>query len=169
MIKYVPEMTNVVLEEIPDKVSLAIDISGCLGDCEGCHSPFLRTDVGEPLTPEVIDALIADNFGVNCFLFLGEGRDQQALLALAGHIRHAHPKMALALYSGRGRVEDAVFAAFDYVKTGPYRPARGPLNNPGTNQRLYHVSHHAGGDGTRYSLEDITSRFWHRGIDENVK
>ena len=47
MIKYVPEMTSVVMEEIPDKVTLAVDISNCTGLCEGCHSPFLRKDVGE--------------------------------------------------------------------------------------------------------------------------
>lgn len=29
MIKYVPEMTSVVMEEIPDKVTLAVDISNC--------------------------------------------------------------------------------------------------------------------------------------------
>ena len=94
-------MTSVVLEEIPDRVSLAVDISNCRGNCVGCHSPFLKLDIGEELTPEIADALIADNFGVNCFLFLGEGRDPEALLALAAHIRSAHPALELALYSGR--------------------------------------------------------------------
>ena len=48
MIKYVPEMTSVVIEEIPDRVTLAVDISNCQGNCIGCHSPFLKTDVGIP-------------------------------------------------------------------------------------------------------------------------
>ena len=146
-------MTSVVLEEIPDRVSLAVDISNCRGNCVGCHSPFLKLDVGEELTPAVIDALIADNFGVNCFLFLGEGKDPEALLALAAHIRYAHPAMEIALYSGREEVEAEIQAAFDYVKVGPYRPECGPLNNPGTNQRLYH------------HREDITSRFWRKGLE----
>ena len=83
MLKYVPEMTSVVLEEIPDRLTLAVEVSNCRGNCPGCHSPFLREDVGEELTAEVIDRLVGDNFGVNCFLFLGEGRDPAALLALA--------------------------------------------------------------------------------------
>ena len=87
MIKYVPGMTSVVIEEIPDRVTLAVDISNCQGNCVGCHSPFLKTDVGDPLTEEVIDALVAANFGVDCFLFLGEGRDLPRLLALAEHVR----------------------------------------------------------------------------------
>ena len=156
MTKYVPQMTSVVLEEIPDRVCLAVDISNCRGNCVGCHSPFLREDVGEELTPAVIDALLADNFGVNCFLFLGEGRDPESLLALAAHVR-ARGLLA-ALYSGRDAVEPAFCESFDYLKLGPYLPEYGPLNQPTTNQRLYRIHP----DGTR---EDITSRFWHRGID----
>ena len=200
MIKYVPKMTSVVLEEIPDRVSLAVDISNCRGNCVGCHSPFLKLDIGEELTPAIVDALIADNFGVNCFLFLGEGRDPEALLALAAHIRSAHPAMEIALYSGREEVEPAIWDAFDYVKVGPYRPECGPLNERTTNQRLYHVRRTVAGmadEGLRTGnartgfplwdtagpfarrgwqdassaipacAEDITWRFWRKGIDPN--
>ncbi len=163
MIKYVPGMTSVVIEEIPDRVTLAVDISNCQGDCVGCHSPFLKTDVGVELTEEVIDSLVADNFGVDCFLFLGEGNDQESLLRLAAHVRSKG--LAAALYSGRKEVEDGIFENFDYVKVGPYVGALGPLNSRTTNQRLYKVSHDVSG----YVLADITSRFWHRGIDKNVK
>lgn len=149
-------MTSVVLEEIPDRVSLAVEISNCRGNCVGCHSPFLKKDIGEELTPAVADALLADNFGVDCFLFLGEGSDAAALLALAAHIRSSHPSLALALYSGREDVEPEIWEAFDYVKVGPYRAECGPLNERTTNQRLYH------------HREDITARFWHKGIDPNV-
>ncbi len=163
MIKYVPGMTSVVIEEIPDRVTLAVDISNCQGDCVGCHSPFLKTDVGVELTEKVIDSLVADNFGVDCFLFLGEGNDRESLLRLAAHVRSKG--LAAALYSGRKEVEDKFYETFDYVKVGPYIEAFGPLNSRTTNQRLYKVSH----DGAGYALTDITSRFWHRGIDKNVK
>ena len=152
MLKYVPDLTDIVLEEIPRKVTLAVEISNCQGNCVGCHSPFLREDIGEELTPQVADALIADNFGVDCFLLLGEGRDREALRSFARHMRQAHPAVELALYSGRTRVEDELFELFDFVKVGPYIPEKGPLNNPGTNQRLYH------------HREDITHLFWHKGL-----
>ena len=164
MIKYVPEMTNVVLEEIPDRLTLAIDISNCTGLCEGCHSPFLRRDVGVELTPEAIDSLIAGNFGINCFLFLGEGNDHAALMAAASYVRRAYPSLALGLYSGREIVEEDVWELFDYVKIGPFRPSCGPLNKTTTNQRLYRILHNA--DGTR-TVDDITARFWRKGIDPN--
>ena len=143
-------MTSVVLEEIPDRVSLAVDISNCRGNCVGCHSPFLKKDIGVELTPEIIDALVADHFGVNCFLFLGEGRDVEALLDLAAHVRSLG--LEVAVYSGRDVVEDIFWTHFDYIKLGPYKPECGPLNKTTTNQRLYQVI-----DGRP---QDITSRFW---------
>ena len=152
MIKYVPQMTSVVMEEIPDRVTLAVDISNCRGTCEGCHSPFLREDIGEPLTEEVIDALVKDNFGVDCFLFLGEGQDPETLLKLAGHVKSLGLKAAL--YSGRSEVEPSFWETFDYIKTGPFLPDRGPLNRETTNQRLYRR--------TGAGWEDITSRFWRK-------
>lgn len=157
-------MTSVVMEEIPDMVTLAVDISNCTGLCEGCHSPFLRKDVGVELTPAVIDKLLAGNFGVNCFLFLGEGNDREALMSVASYIRTAYPDLSLAIYSGRENVEDDIYALFDYVKVGPYRPDCGPLNSTTTNQRLYRVSHHDG--QCRFTLQDITSRFWHRHVSQ---
>ena len=171
MIKYVPQLTSVVLEEIPDRVSLAVEISHCRGNCPGCHSPFLKEDIGEELTPAIIDALVRNNFGVDCFLFLGEGRDPQALCSLADHVRSL--ELAPAVYSGRPEVDDAIWKAFDYVKVGPYVEELGPLNKTTTNQRLYRaipdgidapagseVSLHA---GRRFA--DITARFWHRGLE----
>lgn len=150
MLKYVPSLTDIVMEEIPRRVSLALEISNCQGCCVGCHSPFLKTDIGEELTPEIIDKLIADNFGVDCVLLLGEGKDPDAVRSIASYIRSAHPGIATAIYSGRTAVEDDFFDLFDYVKVGPYIAEFGPLNSPSTNQRLY------------YHREDITSVFWRK-------
>ena len=148
MIKYVPSLTDVVIEEIPECVTLAVEISNCQGNCVGCHSPFLKNDIGEELTDEAVDDIIASNFGINCFLLLGEGNDPEALRRIAVHLKSAHPGIKRALYSGRTELEDDLFELFDYVKAGPYIEKFGPLNNPQTNQRLY------------FHGQDITSKFW---------
>ncbi len=162
MIKYVPEMTSVVIEEIPDRVTLAVDISNCQGNCVGCHSPFLKEDIGEELTEEIIDRLVKENYGVNCFLFLGEGNDIETLIRLADYVREIG--LEVALYSGRRDVEKDLYLTFDYVKVGPYMEHFGPLNSRTTNQRLYKVTHDTSSKPD-YRLTDLTSRFWHKGID----
>lgn len=169
MIKYVPQMTSVVMEEIPDRVTLAVEISHCRGNCPGCHSPFLKEDIGDPLTPEVIDALVRDNFGVDCFLFLGEGRDPEALCSLAAHVHDLG--LQAAVYSGRPMVDDVIWESFDYVKVGPYVEALGPLNKPTTNQRLYRALKPGEAEAPGVSWQtfagrrfaDITPRFWRKG------
>lgn len=150
MIKYIPELTDIVLEEIPDRVTLAVEISNCRGNCLGCHSTFLKKDIGSELDPAAVDRIVSGNFGANCFLFLGEGADREALMGIASYVRSAYPQLELALYSGRESVEDDIRELFDFVKTGPYIPERGPLNERTTNQRLY------------YHGEDITSKFWRK-------
>ena len=160
MIKYIPAMTSVVVEEIPDMLTLAVEITNCLGHCPGCHSPFLRQDIGEELNEAIVDKLLADNYGINCFLFLGEGNDEEALLRMADYIHSAHG-IKVALYSGREDVENKVWEAFDYIKTGPYIEELGPLNSINTNQRLYKVEHKGYGD---YERTDITFRFRHKGL-----
>ena len=44
IMKYVNE--SVVFAEIPDEVTLAINISNCPCRCPGCHSKFLWGDIG---------------------------------------------------------------------------------------------------------------------------
>jgi anaerobic ribonucleoside-triphosphate reductase activating protein len=158
MIKYKPDTVSVVFNEIPDEVTLAIEITNCPGHCEGCHSPWLREDIGEELTPETLRRLIDENRGVTCVCLMGEGKDPEALkyLALSIRTRSDYPYKT-ALYSGRNEVEKEYDTYFDYIKVGPYIPKYGPLNKETTNQRLYMLEHQ--GDGN-YWQTDITQLFW---------
>ena len=147
MIKYKPDTVSVVFNEIPDEVTLAIEITNCPGHCEGCHSPWLREDIGEELTPETLRRLIDENRGVTCVCFMGEGKDPRALkyLALSVRLRSDYPYRT-ALYSGRNEVEKEYDTYFDYIKVGPYIPKYGPLNKETTNQRLYKIEERFGTD-----------------------
>jgi anaerobic ribonucleoside-triphosphate reductase activating protein len=136
------------MEEIPDKITLAVNISNCLCRCEGCHTAYLRKDIGDELTPDVIDnILINDLKYCNCFLFLGEGNDRDALFKINQHIKENF-NIETAVYSGRDSVEKDLFDSFDYVKVGGYKKEFGPLNVKTTNQKLY------------YHGNDITHKMW---------
>ena len=148
MIKYVLQDSSIVFSEIPDEITLALNISGCQNNCIGCHTPYLRENIGTELTPEILSAEIQKNSGISCVCFMGEGNDRETLINLAQFIHENYSDLKTALYSGRTEVEDDLYDVFDYVKTGPYIETLGPLNVPSTNQRLYK------------NREDITYRFW---------
>ena len=159
MIKYKPDTVQVVFNEIPDYVSLAIEITNCPGMCEGCHSPWLREDIGEELTPTRLYELIEANKGINCVVFMGEGKDPEALKKLAlGILVTYGGSIKTALYSGRQEVEDEYDAFFNFIKTGPYIEKFGPLNKETTNQRLYEIEAHL--EDFSLTRKDITYKFW---------
>ena len=149
MIKF--KDSYIVFEEIPDRVSLAVNITNCQNNCIGCHSPELRLNNGEELTEGIIDKLIKENYGIDCFLFMGEGKDRGRLLELAKYIKHNY-NLKVAIYSGRNNVEFDFYEVFDYIKVGEYKEEFGPLNKDTTNQRLYEI--------TSNSVIDITYKFW---------
>ena len=155
MLKYID--SNIVFQEIPDEVTLAINISNCPCHCPGCHSQYLWEDVGMPLDAAALDDFVA-RYGRNitCIAFMGGDADPKGVNLLAQYLHEEHPQFHVAWYSGRLRIPPGVNAAdFDYIKIGPYIRHLGPLKQPTTNQRLYRVLD----DG---KLDDITSRFWQR-------
>lgn len=153
MLKYVN--TDVVFQEIPDEVTLAINISNCPCHCPGCHSRYLWEDVGMPLDTCALDDFISQYGSDNtCIAFMGGDGDPKGVNMLAQYIHEEYPMYKVAWYSGRLRIPSIVCKTdFDYIKIGPYIRHLGPLNKPTTNQRMYHQTD----NGT---FEDITERFW---------
>ena len=64
MIKHIAKHTKVVFSEIPDEITLALNITNCLNNCIGCHSSFLKQDIGEEVTESILDKYIKDNVGI---------------------------------------------------------------------------------------------------------
>ena len=155
MLKYVN--TGIVFQEIPDEVTLAINISNCPCHCPGCHSHYLWEDIGLPLDTDAIDAFI-DKCGrdITCIAFMGGDADPKGINMLAQYIHEEHPQFKVAWYSGRLRLTAGVNKEdFDYIKIGPFIKHLGPLNKSTTNQRMYKKL----SDG---SFEDITYKFWRK-------
>jgi anaerobic ribonucleoside-triphosphate reductase activating protein len=144
-----------VFQEIPDEVTLAINISNCPCRCPGCHSRYLWEDVGLPLNTEAIDDFV-EEYGddITCLAFMGGDSDPKGVNILAQYIHEEYPQFKVAWYSGKTVISAAVNRAdFDYIKIGPFIRHLGPLKSPTTNQRLYRQNDQG-------EFEDITHRFW---------
>ncbi|MCH5307020.1 MAG: anaerobic ribonucleoside-triphosphate reductase activating protein [Prevotella sp.] len=155
MLKYVN--TGIVFQEIPDEVTLAINISNCPCRCPGCHSHYLWEDIGLPLDVDAVDDFIS-RYGtdITCLAFMGGDADPVGVSQLAQYIHEEYPQFKVAWYSGRLRIPTMVCKTdFDYIKIGPYIKHLGSLKSPTTNQRLYRKL-----DNDQF--EDITYRFWRR-------
>ena len=155
MLKYVNY--EVVFAEIPDEISLAINISNCPCKCPGCHSPYLAEDIGERLRYDNLISLIHKNKGITCVAFMGGDADPLSVNAYASIIKEQFPSLKVAWYSGRQELsKDIELSNFDFIKIGPYVEQFGPLNNPNTNQIMYKVVHENG----KNVLLNITNKFW---------
>ena len=159
MLKYVN--TEVTFLEVPDEVTLCINISNCPCHCKGCHSSYLAEDIGEKLTLDKIYDLIDNNEGITCICFMGGDSSPKEIDMFARCIKDLYD-IKVAWYSGKQELsKDINLEFFDFIKLGPYKEEFGPLNSRTTNQRMYKIVLDHYDDGTSgYELEDITYKFW---------
>jgi len=154
MLKYVD--TAVVFQEVPNEVTLAINISNCPCHCEGCHSSYLAEDIGNPLNWDSLNALIHINSGITCVSFMGGDANPKEVNNLAYHVHRLG--LLTCWYSGRQELsKDIELENFDFIKLGPYIEELGGLDKKTTNQKFCEVK--LCRDGT-YGLEDKTNLFW---------
>ena len=159
MLKYVD--TKVTFSEVPDEISLCIEISNCPCHCIGCHSPYLAEDIGEPLDLQHLTNLIDSNRGISCVCIMGGDANPSEVDDIAQDIKEYYPELKVGWYSGRQELsKDIELGNFDYIKLGPYKEEFGPLNSRTTNQKFYKVHIEPSGDNYWESLEDITNKFW---------
>lgn len=133
---------DVVCQEIPDEITLAVNISCCPNRCKGCHSPWLWSNEGELMDEEMLSNLIGKySAALTCFCFMGGDAEPLEVMRLARWIKSRWPHLKTAWYSGKQELPDGFeVTCMDYVKLGPYIEALGGLKSPDTNQTLYKVS-----------------------------
>lgn len=157
MIKY--DNTQVVFSEVPDEVTLAINLTCCPHHCKGCHSSYLWEDYGEVLTEESLQRLIDSSNGITCVAFMGGDNDVEALFELNAFVHRAFPALKTCWYTGFDYTDEEFRMVshrifdFDYIKLGPYIEELGPLTSPTTNQVFLRKK-------TNNVFENITKQFF---------
>lgn len=87
MLKYVD--TRVTFSEIPDEITLCINLSNCPCHCENCHSSYLAEDIGKPLIYRTIERLLKENEGVSAICFMGGDAEPELVNHYAKLIRES--------------------------------------------------------------------------------
>ena len=151
MLKYLN--TQVTFSEVPDEITLCINITGCKIGCKNCHSPYLAEDIGEPLDLQHLTNLIDSNKGITCVCIMGGDANPDEVDDIAQDIKEYYPELKVGWYSGRQELSKKInLENFDAIKLGPYIEELGPLNSKNTNQRFYKIEEN--------KLIDITNLFW---------
>ncbi len=136
---------DIVCQEIPDEVTLALNISNCPIHCKGCHSPWLWEDKGEEVTDSFLTDLVRTYVpAITCVCFMGGDGEPEEVGRLARLLHQQFLDVKVAWYSGKQSLPQNFRADWlDYLKLGPYIEQLGGLASPATNQRLYRIE-----DGT---------------------
>lgn len=153
MLKYLTY--DIVFQEFPDEVTLAINLSLCPNKCPECHSSILLGDIGEELTFETLLKLTEKYDGeITCVGLMGGDNDPAEVQRLFVLLKqHTQGKIKTGWYSGRQELPaDFTPEVFNYVKLGPYKADLGALDSKTTNQRYYRIESNG-------NFTDLTYRF----------
>ncbi|MDR0758166.1 MAG: anaerobic ribonucleoside-triphosphate reductase activating protein [Tannerella sp.] len=152
MLRYIS--FDIVFQEIPGEVTLAVSLTGCPNRCKGCHSPHLQEDTGETVDETVLAGWLAKyGSAITCVCFMGGDAEPREVCRLAGFVRRQKGgNIKTGWYSGKDALPAGVsLTNFDYIKLGAYVERLGGLNAPTTNQRFYRIE-----DG---KMTDDTGKF----------
>jgi len=120
---------DIVLQEVPDEISLCITVCGCNLKCDGCHSPHTWGNSGKEFT--IIDfKKLLNNYKnyITCVLFMG-GEWTDDLCIMLEYAKSINLKTCL--YTGLNNLQ---INNVDYLKTGRWIKELGGLNSITTNQ-----------------------------------
>jgi anaerobic ribonucleoside-triphosphate reductase activating protein len=127
--------SSVTYTEVPDELSLTYAITGCKGNCEGCHSAHLRENTGKDLLPDLKKDILKYKGLITTVCFLGGDDNINGLKRAINEVKKLGLKTALYTRRQQTLFENEV----DFLKTGPYIEKYGGLNKPNTNQRMFKI------------------------------
>ena len=153
---------SVVFQEVPNEISLAINIYGCPHHCEGCHSNYLwdssPIEDARILYDDIPQLLNNYKDLISCVCFMGGDWQVANLIQCISLIKKIDNTLKICVYSGEDTFDkiSQLIPYLDYLKIGSYNKYKGGLNSPTTNQKFFTVK--------SGELIDITQMFYNKVI-----
>jgi len=161
----------VVFQEVPDEIALAISISGCTRNCEGCHSAHLREYKGRDMLYD-LEYLIDTHPGITCVCFMGGDQNIRELKKAINLIRLKYPKLLVCIYTGEDDLQKVAKLISelspDYLKWGSYKKELGALDSPKTNQAFIKLTYPYGYECPEYAIFHSKNYLFRKNIDAEI-
>lgn len=157
---------GILLQEVPNEISIGITILGCPNRCDGCHSKKYWKDNVDPdiglhldssnMCTLLTNSVFPEHKDATCVCIFGGDWYAEELLEIVQGVKYRNDllryeyKYAWYVAKELNQLPRLAFDLFDYIKTGCYIKELGGLTSPNTNQRFY----------TR-TFVDTTSSFIH--------
>ena len=111
---------SIALQEVPNEISLVINVSGCPHKCEGCHSQYLWEYEGNYISDDFNNILNFYDGMITCVCFMG---GEQNVDELESHLKYVKEYgLKTCLYSGCDSIEETatLLPYLDWIKVGRY-------------------------------------------------
>lgn len=130
---------QIVLQEVPNEISICFTITGCQLRCDGCHSPYLwKKENGNDLTKELFISTLKQYQGfASCILFMGGEWYENTLIDFLKVAQKMNYKTCL--YTGLDDVNDNIKQHLTWLKTGQWKNELGGLDSLNTNQKFIEI------------------------------
>lgn len=148
---------SITFQEVPNEISLVLNITGCTHHCDGCHSDYLAQDFGNYVDDDLPALLDKYKGMITCVCFMGGDQAIDNLREWLKRIKKEYD-LKTCVYSGADNINtfDSCLDYLDYLKIGPYKKELGGLDSPNTNQKFYVVIKD---EDAEVNLFDITLAF----------
>ena len=125
MLKYTE--LAVTFAEFPDEIAVCLNISNCPCHCTRCSEPWLRHDIGTPLTPEILEAILLSHSDCTLLGLMGGDSDHAEVRRIADFV-HAHPGWKVGMYSGLDALDLELAQCLDCYKIGRWIAPEGDVS-----------------------------------------
>lgn len=125
--------TEVSFAEVPDEISLLVNVAGCDLNCPGCHWNEIQDKKIFNFTIDDLMAEIDKNLPlITTVCFMGGEWHHRQLLSMLRATRERN--LSTCLYTGKKSVTCDLKDNLDFLKTGKWIASRGGLDAETTNQ-----------------------------------